>query len=247
MPVDFSKIFSTDGAISAPTDTQYLQGFAFLGAAPPPRGLFNFLFQNIDQKLLALYLGSKLWKSSTAYAVGDIVFTSSFSFKYMQCTVAGTSGLTEPVWTAVGTTKNDGTATWLIRDFDTGITASLGASNTKLATNAFVKNAIDNLELIIDSGTGTGYYWRKWKSGKIEIFGSVAAVVGTPGTVTFPKPFDVELYINPITSLSGYSGALGMQLTKIMPSLTGFAYGWDSYNTSGLGANVSLNYHVVGR
>lgn len=247
MAVDFSKIFSTNGSISQPTDVQYLQGLSFLGAAPPTRGLFNFLFQNIDQKLLALYLGSKLWKSSTAYAVGDIIFTAANSSKFMQCTVAGTSGLTEPVWTAVGTTKTDGTVTWLVRDFDNVVTQSLGTSNTKAASTAFVQNAINNLELIVDSGSGIGYYWREWDSGKIEIFGSVAAVVSTPGTVTFPKPFTTELFMNPITSLSGFSGNMGMQLTKIMPSLTGFTYGWDGYNSSGVGSNVSINYHVVGR
>lgn len=117
MPADFSKIFSTNGAILQPTDTQYLQGFAFLGAAAPTRGLFNYLFQNIDQKLLALYSGSKLWKSSTSYSVGDVVFSANAaSYKLMECTTAGTSGLTEPTWPTAGNTVNDGSAVWTVRD-----------------------------------------------------------------------------------------------------------------------------------
>lgn len=53
------------------------------------------------------------WESEQAYAVGDtVVPTVPNGFKYV-CTVAGTSGASEPSWPeVVGTTKTDGTVTW---------------------------------------------------------------------------------------------------------------------------------------
>lgn len=53
--VDFSKIFASNGTATAPTDAQYLQGFDFLGSAPPTVELFNYLQQNTDLKLKDLH------------------------------------------------------------------------------------------------------------------------------------------------------------------------------------------------
>lgn len=38
------------------------------------------------------------WRSGTAYTAGSTVIPSSFNGIYYQCTVAGTSGSTEPAW-----------------------------------------------------------------------------------------------------------------------------------------------------
>jgi hypothetical protein len=45
----------------------------------------------------------------------------------------------------------------------------------------------DQTTYITASGTGTGYRWRKWSNGDIEIFGSVAAVIATSGSIVFPN------------------------------------------------------------
>lgn len=116
--MDFSKIWGSNGNTSAPTDAQYLQGFEFLGNAPPTSELFNYLFQMLDLKTKALKDSNSalFWQAATAYSVGTVRLPSTFSYKYMECTVAGTSGAAEPTLPAVGSTVTDGSATWIARD-----------------------------------------------------------------------------------------------------------------------------------
>jgi hypothetical protein len=77
-----------------------------------------------------------LWQPTHAYAVGDICYSSTgASYKYFECTVAGTSGATEPTWGAVGSTVTDGSAHWAVRDIkNTGV--SIGTIMPFLATKA---------------------------------------------------------------------------------------------------------------
>ena len=54
-----------------------------------------------------------LWVRQTSYAVGDIVIPTNPNGHFYRCKTAGTSGVTEPVWTLTGsTTINDG-AQWV--------------------------------------------------------------------------------------------------------------------------------------
>jgi len=116
--MDFSKIFATNGGVSAPTDSQYLQGFDFLGSAPPTIELFNYMFQNQDLKIKALHdvNATLFWQASTPYDIGDVRLPSDFDHRYLGCTVAGTSGTVEPTCPAVGSTVTDGGVTWIARD-----------------------------------------------------------------------------------------------------------------------------------
>lgn len=56
------------------------------------------------------------WLASTAYALGDyVVPTTENGYRY-ECTTAGTSGTTEPVWpTTIGATVTDGSVVWTCR------------------------------------------------------------------------------------------------------------------------------------
>lgn len=56
------------------------------------------------------------WNSSTAYSVGDVVqaYTDNGGGFFYRCTVAGTSGTSEPFWpTVIANTVQDGTVTWM--------------------------------------------------------------------------------------------------------------------------------------
>ena len=83
------------------------------------------------------------WAASTAYSLGDVrrsttVQTTGLVFK---CTVAGTSGSSEPIWpTDVGTTATDGGATWVS-------ISSVYEDISVLAPNAIV----ELFELYLDS------------------------------------------------------------------------------------------------
>lgn len=116
---DFSKLFAQGGPLLPLTDQQYLQGFGYLGDNPPTVPEFNWLLQQIDEKLqwLNQNSGLNLWQAQATYAVGDIAYSPNLpSYAYAECTVAGTTAAAEPTWPGVGEEITDGTVRWRVGD-----------------------------------------------------------------------------------------------------------------------------------
>lgn len=68
-----------------------------------------------NQNNVILALANGLWQPSTAYAVGTVIRSPSLPAGCKAtCTTAGTTGSTEPKWTAYGTTVTDGTVKWAV-------------------------------------------------------------------------------------------------------------------------------------
>lgn len=68
-----------------------------------------YLGPNVENHSAAL----NLWAALTAYAVGDIVWPTTANGRIYRCTVAGTSGASEPTFpTSAAGTVVDGTVTW---------------------------------------------------------------------------------------------------------------------------------------
>lgn len=68
-----------------------------------------------NQNNIVMNLAKGLWQPSTAYTVGTIIRSPSLPAGCVAtCTTAGTSGTTEPKWTAYGTTVNDGACKWKV-------------------------------------------------------------------------------------------------------------------------------------
>ena len=68
-----------------------------------------------NQNNVTLALTSGLWQPSTAYVVGAVIHSPSLPAGCKAtCTTAGTTGSTEPKWTAYGTTVTDGTVKWAV-------------------------------------------------------------------------------------------------------------------------------------
>lgn len=68
-----------------------------------------------NQNNLVMNLASGIWQPSTSYAVGTIIRSPSLPAGCVAtCTTAGTSGTTEPKWTAYGTTVTDGSCKWKV-------------------------------------------------------------------------------------------------------------------------------------
>lgn len=94
------------------------------------------------------------WVGTTAYAVGAIVRASTLqaSGLVFRCTIAGTSGSTQPVWpTDIGSTVADGTVTW-------AAISSVYEELAELAPNAI----IELFQLTLDAtlhGTSDTYYF----------------------------------------------------------------------------------------
>ena len=74
-------------------------------------------------EITAALVKSLLYQPSTAYSIGAIVYSPNLpAGTIAKCTVAGTTGSTEPVWPAVGSAVNDGTVRWLVEN--TKVTAA---------------------------------------------------------------------------------------------------------------------------
>lgn len=68
-----------------------------------------------NQNNVTLALANCLWQPSTAYVVGAVIHSPSLPAGCKAtCATAGTTGSTEPKWTAYGTTVTDGTVKWKI-------------------------------------------------------------------------------------------------------------------------------------
>ena len=68
-----------------------------------------------NQNNVTLALANGLWQPSTAYSVGAVIHSPSLPAGCKAtCTTEGTTGSTEPKWTAYGTTMTDGTVKWAV-------------------------------------------------------------------------------------------------------------------------------------
>lgn len=68
-----------------------------------------------NQNNIVMNLAKGLWQPSTSYVVGTIIRSPSLPAGcVVTCTTAGTSGTTEPKWTAYGTTVTDGSCKWKV-------------------------------------------------------------------------------------------------------------------------------------
>ena len=68
-----------------------------------------------NQNNVTLALAKGLWQPSTAYSVGAVIHSPSLPAGCKAtCATAGTTGSTEPKWTAYGTTMTDGTVKWAV-------------------------------------------------------------------------------------------------------------------------------------
>lgn len=93
-----------------------------------------------NQNNVTLALAKGLWQPNTAYVVGDVVRSPSLPAGCKAtCTTAGTTGSTEPKWTAYGTTVTDGTVKWAV---ETDVQGTMDGEITKAITSAI--NSLHN-------------------------------------------------------------------------------------------------------
>lgn len=93
-----------------------------------------------NQNNVTLALANSLWQPSTAYVVGAVIHSPSLPAGCKAtCTTEGTTGSTEPKWTAYGTTVTDGTVKWKVETDVQGtitgeITEAINAMHDKIKT-----------------------------------------------------------------------------------------------------------------
>lgn len=89
-----------------------------------------------NQNNIVMNLASGIWQPSTAYTVGAIIRSPNLPAGCVAtCTVPGTSGTTEPKWTAYGTTVSDGACKWKVNKVNTDSQDTMVSEITK-AINA---------------------------------------------------------------------------------------------------------------
>ena len=87
-----------------------------------------------NQNNVTLALANSLWQPSTAYVVGAVIHSPSLPAGCKAtCTTEGTSGSTEPKWTAYGTTVTDGTVKWAV---ETDVQGTITGEVQNAITNA---------------------------------------------------------------------------------------------------------------
>lgn len=97
-----------------------------------------------NQNNVTLALANSLWQPSTAYVVGAVIHSPSLPAGCKAtCTTEGTSGSTEPKWTAYGTTVTDGTVKWKVEtdvqgtmdgEMQTAITSAINSLHDTIKT-----------------------------------------------------------------------------------------------------------------
>ncbi len=87
-----------------------------------------------NQNNVTLALANGLWQPSTAYSVGAVIHSPSLPAGCKAtCITKGTTGSTEPKWTAYGTTVTDGTVKWKV---ETDVQGTLDGEMQTAITNA---------------------------------------------------------------------------------------------------------------
>lgn len=77
-----------------------------------------------NQNELVKEVASMLWQPQTAYVAGQFVFSENIpKGAFAVCTTAGTTGTTEPSWSAVGSNTNDSGVVWNIRKLNSDYNA----------------------------------------------------------------------------------------------------------------------------
>lgn len=90
-------------------------------------------------EITAALVKSLLYQPSTSYSIGSVVYSPNLpAGTIAKCTLAGTTGSTEPAWPAAGSAVNDGTVRWLVEN--------IRAANTPAAPDltAYMKKDADS-------------------------------------------------------------------------------------------------------
>ena len=118
-------------------------------------------------EITAALVKSLLYQPDTAYSIGAIVYSPNLpAGTIAKCTLAGTTGSTEPVWPAAGSAANDGTVRWLVENSG-GSNITVDATLDSISSNAIANKAVyAALNNKLDKN-GTAMYASRDSSGNI--------------------------------------------------------------------------------
>lgn len=126
-----------------------------------------------NQNNVTLALANGLWQPSTAYSVGAVVHSPSLPAGCKAtCTTEGTSGSTEPKWTAYGTTVTDGTVKWKVEtdvqgtitgEVQNAITSAIDALHDTIKTEMLALFPVGTILETTNSANPSTYIGGTWE------------------------------------------------------------------------------------
>jgi hypothetical protein len=152
------------------------------------------------------------WIASTAYVVGDRVRAVADNSRVAECTIAGTSGASEPTWPIDGTTVTDGgTLEWV----DCGLRQSFHDLNGPAqAPNGVVQELDAGANAMAESGRWyhlvaqrTSLGWQMFLDGQLVDERLIASVTGSAGTPPRMEFSSVSYECTRIAIGSGFGGS----------------------------------------
>ena len=171
-------------------------------------------------EITAALVKSLLYQPDTAYSIGAIVYSPNLpAGTIAKCTVAGTTGSTEPVWSAVGSTVNDGTVRWLVENSG-GSNITVDATLDSISSNAIANKAVyAALNNKLDKN-GTAMYASRDSAGNIikDTYAKKSEVSGVVKSVNNITP---DSNGNVTITVSGGGGGSGDYLPLTGGTVTG--------------------------
>ena len=126
-----------------------------------------------NQNNVTLALANGLWQPSTAYSVGAVIHSPSLPAGCKAtCTTEGTSGSTEPKWTAYGTTVTDGMVKWKVEtdvqgtitgEMQTAITSAIDALHDTIKTEMLALFPVGTILETTNSANPSTYIGGTWE------------------------------------------------------------------------------------
>lgn len=171
-------------------------------------------------EITAALVKSLLYQPDTAYSIGAIVYSPNLpAGTIAKCTLAGTTGSTEPVWPAAGSAANDGTVRWLVENSG-GSNITVDATLDSISSNAIANKAVyAALNNKLDKN-GTAMYASRDSSGNIikDTYAKKSEVSGVVKSVNNITP---DSNGNVTITVSGGGGGSGDYLPLTGGTVTG--------------------------
>lgn len=101
-----------------------------------------YRFSGNQGEITAALVKSLLYQPGTAYSIGATVYSPNLpAGTIAKCTLAGTTGSTEPAWPAAGSAVNDGTVMWLVENSG-GSNITVDSTLSSTSNNAIANKAV---------------------------------------------------------------------------------------------------------
>lgn len=180
-------------------------------------------------EITAALVKSLLYQPDTAYSMGAIVYSPNLpAGTIAKCTVAGTTGPTEPAWPAAGSAVNDGTARWIVENIRAANIPAAPDLTAYMKKDADSDLSMNNHKLVFPTGTiSAGYLGGSRPALIIDASNSIGVNIKAPSVLVNGSLIATE------TDLS--------KCVKSINNITPDSSGNVNISTSGGGSNITVD------